>query len=207
MAVVEQRLGAGLGKAVVLLVERTLEAVRVGAEVERAGEEIGVVEQGGRVAGWNEFHGGEIGLDAGLLEAGLGEVLRGSDEDAGAALDGGTEGGEVAAGFWREEEDGLLGFGGDGDGDTLVAHLALPGFDAGEPVWRGWVGGAAKENGDEEVVDGLGGREVGVKPDLVAGLEVGDGGDGEGYAGAGDVDIDFWAFEIEAGLGAGGGEG
>ena len=99
MAVVEQRLGAGLGEAIVLLVERTLEAVRVGAEVERAGEEIGVVEQGGRVAGGHELHGGEIGLDAGLLEAGLGEILRGADEDAGASLNCGAQGGKVAAGF------------------------------------------------------------------------------------------------------------
>ena len=30
-----------------------------------------------------------------------------------------------------------------------------------------------------------------MEPDLVAGLEVGDGGDGEGDAGAGDADIDF----------------
>ena len=46
-----------------------------------------------------------------------------------------------------------------------------------------------------------------MKPDLVAGLEVGDGGDGEGDAGAGDVYIDFGAFEIEARLGVGGREG
>jgi hypothetical protein len=57
-------------------------------------------------------------------------------------------------------------------------------------------------------VNGLGGWEVGVQPDLVAGLEVGDLGDGKGSAGAGDVDVDFWADEVEAGgVGVEGGAG
>ena len=126
------------------------------------------------------------------------EVLRGADEDAGAAADGGAEGAEVAAGFRGEEEDDLLGLVGDGDGDALFADFFVPGLDAEEPVVGGRVGGAAEEGGDEEVVDGLGGREVGVEPDLVAGLEVGDLGDGEGAAVAGDVNVDLGAGEVEA---------
>ena len=207
VAVVEQGLGAGLGEAVVLLIEGALEAIGVGAEVEGAGEEVGMELDFRGIGVGDLLHGGEVGFDAGLLEAGLGEVLGGSDEDAGAALDGGTEGGEVAAGFWCEEEHGLLGVGGYGDGDAFFADLALPGFDASEPILRGRVGGATEEDGDEEVVDRLGGGEVGMKPDLVAGLEVGDGGNGERDAGTGDVDIDSGAVEIETRLGVGGGEG
>ena len=52
---------------------------------------------------------------------------------------------------------------------------------------------------DEEVVNGLGGGQVGVEPDLVAGLEIGNLGDGQGFARAGDVDIDLGAGEVEAG--------
>ena len=138
----------------------------VGLEVEGAGEEVGVLERGpwGRRAGRGACRRDRL-LDAGLLEAGLGEVLRGADEDAGAAADGGAEGGEVAAGFGGEEEDDLLGLVGDGDGDALFADLFVPGLDLGEPVVGGRVGGAAEEGGDEEVVDGLGGREVGMQPD------------------------------------------
>ena len=153
--------------------------------------------------GGTRLHLGDVFFDAGLLEAGLVEVLGGADEDAGAALDGGAKGGEVAAGFGGEEEDGLLGLGGDGDDDALFADAALPGFDADEPGVGGRVGGAAEEGGDEEVVDGLGGGEVGVEPDLVGGLEVGDLGDGEGDAGASDADVDLWAGEVEAGGGLG----
>ncbi len=38
-------------------------------------------------------------------------------------------------------------------------------------------------------------------PELVAGLEIGDGGDGEGLAGAGDADINLGPDEIEARVG------
>ena len=89
-----------------------LEAVGVGLEGEGAGEEVGVLAEGGGVGGRDALHLGEVFFDAGLLEAGFVEVLGGADEDAGAALDGGAEGGEVAAGFGGEEEDGLLGLGG-----------------------------------------------------------------------------------------------
>ena len=47
-------------------------------------------------------------------------------------------------------------------------------------------------------MDGLRGREVGVQPELVAGLEVGDLGDGQGLAGARDMDVKLWAGEVEA---------
>ncbi len=197
VAVVEEGLGAGLGEAVGLSVNGLLEAVAVGLEVESAGEEVGVLGEALGVVGWDATHVGEIGFDAGLLEAGFGEVLRGTDEDAGTASDGGAEGGEVASGFGCEEEDDLLGFVGDGDGDALFADFFVPGLDLGEPVVGRRVGGAAKEGGDEEVVDGLGGREIGVEPEFVAGLEVGDLGDGQGAASAGDVDVDLGAGEVE----------
>ena len=55
-------------------------------------------------------------------------------------------------------------------------------------------------------MDGLGGREVGAEPDLVAGEEIGHLGDGEGAAIAGDVNVDFGASEVEArGVGVEGG--
>ncbi|WP_433963980.1 hypothetical protein [Tunturiibacter gelidiferens] len=66
---------------------------------------------------------GEIGFNAGLLEAGLDEVLRRADEDARATADGGAQGAEVATGFGRKEEDYLLGLGGDGNGDALFADF------------------------------------------------------------------------------------
>ena len=130
VAVVEQGLGAGLGEAGELGIDGALEAVGVGLEVEGAGEEVGVFGESLGVGGRDAADGGEVFLDAGLFEAGLGEVLGGADEDAGAAADGGAEGAEVAAGLGREEEDGLLGLGGDGDDDAFLADFFVPGLDA-----------------------------------------------------------------------------
>jgi len=198
VAIVEQALVAGLSETAGLGVEGLLEAIAVGLEVEGAGEEVGVVGEGLGVVGRNAADVGEIDLDAGLFESGLDEVLRGADEDAGAAADGGAEGGEVAAGFRGEEEDDLLGLGGDGDGNALFANLLVPGLNFGKPVVGGRVGGAAEEGGDQEVADGLGGGQVGVQPDFVSGLKIGNLGDGQSAAGTGDMDVNFGADEVEA---------
>jgi len=126
--------------------------------------------------------------------------LRGADEGAGAALDGGAEGGEVASGLGRHKEYDLLRFVGDGDEGALFADFFIPGFDADEPAIGRGVGGAAEEGADEEVVDGLAGGEVGVQPDAIAGLKVWDGGDGERDAVAGDANVNAGAGEVEAGI-------
>ncbi len=134
-----------------------------------------------------------------MLEAGLDEVLRGADEDAGAAADGGAEGAEVAAGFGSEKEDDLLGLIGDGDGDALFANLLVPGLDLEEPVvWRR-IRGTAQEGRDEKIVNGLCGWQVGAHPDLVSGLEIGNLGDGQSFARAGDMDVHLGSGEVEAG--------
>ena len=198
VAVVEKRLRAGLGEAGELHVDGLLEAGLVGLEGEGAGEQVGVLLERGGVGGRDAADVGEVLLDAGLLEAGFGEVLRGANEDAGAAADGGFQGGEVAAGLRREEEDGLLGLLGHGDEDAFLADVLLPGLDACEPVLGRRVGVAAEEDADEEVFDGLGRREVGVQPDAVAGLEVGNLGDGEGDAVARDADVDARADQVKA---------
>ena len=101
--------------------------------------------------------------------------------------------------FLAMAEDGLLGLGRNGDGKPFLNAL-LSGFDAGEPGGGGWVGGASEEGDDEEVVDRLRGGQVGVEPELVAGLEVGNRGDGQGDAATGDMDVDFRAGEVEASL-------
>ena len=47
-------------------------------------------------------------------------------------------------------------------------------------------------------MDGLGWREIGAEPELIAGEEIGDLGNGEGSAIAGDMNVDLGAGEIEA---------
>jgi hypothetical protein len=199
--VIQQRLGSGLGEAGKLRVDRLLEAFRVGFESEGAGEQIGVLLQICGVRGRDATYGSEILFDAGLLEAGFDEVLLGADENAGMAFYGGAEGGKVAAGFGSHENDDLLGLGGDSDERALLPDMLVGGVDAGEPVVGRRVGGAAQEADDHEVFDRLGGGQVGMDPEPVTGLQVGDLGDVERFAGAGDADVDPGAGEIEARIG------
>ena len=200
MAVVEQGLAAGLGEAVILQVERALEAVGIRLQVEGAGEQVGVLLERFAVAWRDLLHCVEILFDAALFEAGFRKILRGADEDAGSTLDGGAEGAEVAAGFRRQKEDGLLRLVRDRDGDAFFANFFVPGFYAKEPVIGRRVGGAAKKGSDEQVVRGLAGGEVGVKPDPVAGLEIWHGSDRKHDAAAGDANVDPGTGQIEAGL-------
>ena len=66
----------------------------------------------------------------------------------------------------------------------------------------GRVGVAAEEDADEQVVHGLGRRKVGVNPEFVAGLEIGNGCDGEGLAVASNAHINLGADEIKARVGS-----
>jgi hypothetical protein len=197
MAIVEEGLRAGLGEAGELHIDRLLEAGLVGLESERASEQVRVLLKLVGIRGRDAPDIGEVLLDARLLEAGLGEILRGADEDAGATADRGFEGGEIAPGLRGKEEDSLLSLLGHSDEDALLANVFLPGLNAGEPVlgWR--VGVAAEEDTDEEVLHGLRGRKVRVQPDAVAGLEVRNFGNRESYAIAGDANIDAGTNEVE----------
>ena len=193
VAVVKQHLVAGLGEAGGLCVDGLLEAVEVGLEIESAGEEFGVLGERLWVVGRHTAHVCEIGLYSRLLEASLCEILRGANEDAGPSADSGAEGAEVAAGFGRKKEDNLLGFLRNDDRDAFVADLLVPGLNFSEPAVGRRVGGTAEEGRDEKVMDRLGGGKVGVQPNFVAGLKIGNLGNGKSATCAGNVDVDFRA--------------
>ena len=86
---------------------------------------------------------------------------------------------------------------GNDDGGAFEG-LLVPGVDLGEPVVGREVGGAAQEGDDEERWLDWVLREIGLDPELVAGLQVGDFGDGKSGGAAGDADVDLGADEIEA---------
>ncbi len=193
MAVVEQNGSAGLGEANNLLIDGLLEAVGVGFEGEGGGELGGAFGDGfGIVA--DAFHGGEVVLDALLLEGGFVEVGVGADEEAGARFDRGTKGLEVAASLRGDEHDRLFRALGNDDGGAFDG-LLVPGVDQGEPVLGRLVGGAAQEGDDEEQMVGLGAGEVGLEPDFVSGLEAGNLRDGKAGAAARDANVDLGAEE------------
>ena len=199
VAVVEQNLIAALGEAGVLRVHRLFEAGFIGFESKSPRKQRGVRRYGLRVGGIERAHALEVLLDAGLFEAGLVEILRGSDKDAGAAFDGRAQGAEVAAGFGRQKQNYLLGLLRDGDENTFTLHAAVPRLDAGKPAVGGRVRRAAQERRNQEIFDRLGWRKVWVQPELIASLEIRHFRDGEGDSVARDPDFNLWTGEIEAG--------
>ena len=189
---------AGLGEAGELRVDGLLETGFIWLEGQGASEEVGVFCQQGRVRRGYAADGGYVLLDASFLEAGLDKILGGSNEGSWTAAHRGFQGLEVATRLWREEHYRLLRVGRNGHVRTLGFDLGIPGLDTEEPVLWGRVGVAAEEDADEEVVDGLGGREVGVYPELIAGLQVGNHRYGERLAVAGNADVNLGPDQIEA---------
>ncbi len=95
MAIVEEGLGSALGEAVVLLIDRLIEAVLIGLQIQGAGKEGGVLQKRLWIPRRHGLDGCKVFFDAGLFEACLREVLGGADKDSGASLNGRAEGGEV----------------------------------------------------------------------------------------------------------------
>src|SRR6202012_1594404 len=80
------------------------------------------------------------------------------------------------------------------------SNLLVPCVDGGEPVIGRLVGGAAQKSDDEDEMVGLRGREIGLDPELVSGLEIGHLRDGQGDRAARDTHIDLGSCEVEAGV-------
>ena len=82
-------------------------------------------------------------------------------------------------------------------------NVLVPGFDAGEPVLRRGIGGAAQKGNDHHVAHGLAVGQIGVDPQSIARLEVGNFGGGQRLAVTFHVQVDFWSSQIEGrGIGA-----
>ena len=197
VGVVEDQALRVLCKAGGLLVDGPEEAVLVDLDAEASGCEFGAVLEGFGVGLGGFLDVGEVSLKAHALPAGSLEVLCGADKSAGPAADGVAEGVEVASGLWREEDEGLLGLIGNGNEYALFARLAAPGFDAGKPLRRGRVGGAAQEGDDQDEVSGLALGKVGMNPKAVAGKQIGRLRDGQSDRAALDVHVDLGSSEIE----------
>ncbi len=200
MAVIHQHRRAGLCQAVHLGVDWLFEAVGVGLERERGGELGGVVLDRFRVVFGDRPHGGEVALDALLLEGGLIQVDISPDKGAGAAFYGGAQGLEVAAGLGRNEQESLLRIVGYGHRGALGGVLMIPGVDLGKPRVGRLVGGAAEKGDDEEQMILLVVGQIGLDPELIAGLQVRHLRDGQGPVATRDAHHDLGSGKVKAGV-------
>ena len=174
-----------------------VEALLLEANAESAREQDGMLLQRFRIDIGNRFYVGEIFFQARAIEAGLIQILRSANENAGSAANRRTKSAEVAAGFGREKQQGLLGVLRNGDDGSFFAHLPGPGFEAGEPMFGRRIGGATQERDDEKITGGLIGRKIRMQPEAVAGLQVGDFRNWQRFAVAGDLHFAARPEQIE----------
>jgi hypothetical protein len=112
-------------------------------------------------------------------------------------MDSFAQSGKISDSLWRQKDQRLLSLGGHIDENTLFADLAGPGFYPPEPIGGWWIGGAAQEGNDQDVVRGLALRKVGMNPEAVARQEIGHFRDWQRDALTLDMDVDFGANQIE----------
>ena len=197
VGVVEDHALGVLGQAGRLLVGGLVKALLFELDAEGAGGEFGLLLQGLGVGLAGGADLGEVGFKAHAVPACRLQVLGGANEGAGTVVDGFAEGAEVAAGFRRRKMRACWASLGTSDEDAFFAGGAGPGFDAGEPVERRGIGGAAEESDDQNEMSGLAFGEIGVNPESITGEEIGHLADGQGEVASFDVDIDFWTGQIK----------
>ncbi len=197
-AVVEDERALALLQAGGLLIGGALEAVLVELERERPGERLGFRLDLVRVL--DRAQGLEVGVDAFAVQAGQVQVLGRAHKGSGPASHRALQRRKVTAGLRREQNHDLLGTGRDDQVHALLLYLLVPGFDLVEPAVRGRIGGPAQKRGYHQVVDGLVLAQYGVKPQAVAGLQVGHLADGQGLARALHLDLERRTLEVELGV-------
>ena len=144
------------------------------------------------------LHIGQVGIQPHAVPTGGLQVLGGAHKSTGAVVDGLAQGAEIAAGFGRQEDDGLLRFLRNGNEDALFAGDAGPRLNARKPIKRRGIGGSAQEGYDEDEVGRLALRQVRMDPKAVSGQKVGGLADGQGNVAPLDVYVYLGTGKVES---------
>jgi hypothetical protein len=200
VGIIENELIGVLRKAGDLLCAGLIEALLIEPDVKAARQKGGVrLELVGisRVSLANRL---EIFFETQAVEAGLLEILGGADKSAGLAANRRAESAKGASSLRGEEDQGFLGFFGNDDKNAFFVDWPAPGFDAGKPGLGRRIGCAAQESHDHQIVHRLAVREIGVNPQAIPGLEIGDLGDGQSLSGALNADFHLGTDKVESGI-------
>ena len=180
-----------------LLISRLVEALLVEPNSQDRSCLLSPILQRFRVSLGGNFDFCKVGIKAHPVEACRLQILRRPDKDPGSALYRIPQCAEVAACSGGKKHDGLLGFLGNGDEDSLFACLFCPGIHARKPFGRRGVGGAAEEGNDQHKSRGLAFRKIRMDPQTVAGKEVGHLANGQSDLSPFHVHIDFGPDQVE----------
>ena len=197
MAVVENQLIGVLGQAGGLLLGRAVETFFLELDAQGIGQQNGAIVQRLGIQIRVFQHLAQILSGAGAVQAGLIQILRGAHENSGLAANCGAQRAEVAAGYRGQKKQRLLRVLGHVHQDSFGAHIAIPGFHAGEPFVGGRVGGAAEECDHEQVVNRLIVGQDGMNPQAVSGVQVGHFRDRQGFSGAVHGHFDLGPGQVE----------
>jgi hypothetical protein len=174
-----------------------VETLLVNADAEASRKQRRGVFQHCRVGSIEMANGGEISLQSRTIECCLIQLLRRANECAGATSNGIDQRLEVAAVFGRQEDQGLLRALRNSDSQSFVGAGALPRLAPEKPVLRRWIGGTAQEADDQQVVLGLGRREIGLDRQFVARGQVWGLGDRQRRVTSRNGDLERGAGQIE----------
>jgi len=149
MAIIENELIAVVHQAGSLLLGRFLEALFVHLDAKAAGEaQRGLVELRG-IGSRDLTHRSQVLIEASAVKACLAQVLRGTYESSGLALNCRAKGTEIASRSWGKEQQCLLRIGRHSENNAFVPNTLVPGFGFHEPVLGRWIRGSPQEHGHQ----------------------------------------------------------
>src|ERR1700727_3921050 len=122
----------------------------------------------------DRFYIGEIFFEARSIETRLIQILRRTNEYAGASTNGISQSAKVTTSLGCEEDQRLLSVLRNGDDDSLFFHGLGPRFGLREPIFRRRICRATQKRNDQEITGGLIIRKIRMQPQSIAGLQVRD---------------------------------
>ncbi len=140
---------------------------------------------------------GQVALQAGAVQSGLVQLLRGAHECARPSAHGAHQRLEVPAGFRREEHQHLLRTLRHRDRHALDRAFTGPRFAGEEPALRRRIGRSAQKRRDQQVMRGLRGGQVRLDPDAVADRQVRNLRGRQGARAPGDLDLEHGTGQVE----------
>jgi hypothetical protein len=115
---------------------RLIEALLVHFDIEAARQKFCLVFHHLGIAGIHRFHGSQVGIQPGSIQACLVEILRCADKRSRTAAHRIANGGEISAGLRSKKQQHLFCAFRNGYVETLLANFLIPRLGFGKPVLR-----------------------------------------------------------------------
>ncbi len=143
---------------------RLIETLLVDFDIEAARQQFCLVFDRLGIAGIYRFHGCEIRIQTGSIQACLVEILCRADKRSRTAAHRIAHGGEISACLRSKKQQHLLCSFRNGYVETLLANLLIPGLGLGKPILRRRVHRPTQKRDHQHVACAFFFRKIGVNP-------------------------------------------